>query len=95
MAAKDGVGVSVDTTPGQQQAPGGEKETTHQAAQPEREAGWGDYFRVFTYAKKWDFALMVGAAVASIAAGVVSPHNPAGIRASFPHTDIYIYLFKR
>ena len=42
-------------------------------AKPEKEAGWGDYFRVFTYAKKWDYVLMAAAAVASIGAGIVSP----------------------
>lgn len=44
-----------------------EKKTEH-----EKEAGWGDYFRVFTYARKWDYAPMVAAAVASIGSGVVS-----------------------
>lgn len=39
----------------------------------EREAGWGDYFRCFSYAKSYDFALMVGAALASIGAGVTMP----------------------
>ncbi|KAJ4414176.1 hypothetical protein N0V82_008078 [Gnomoniopsis sp. IMI 355080] len=39
----------------------------------EREAGWGDYFRVFTYAKKWDILLMVAAAVAAIGSGVTPP----------------------
>ncbi|ROV99983.1 hypothetical protein VMCG_06178 [Cytospora schulzeri] len=39
----------------------------------EREAGWADYFRVFTYAKKWDFALMAAGAVASIGSGVTVP----------------------
>lgn len=48
-----------------------EKKTEH-----EREAGWRDYFRVFTYANNWDFALMAAAAVASIGAGVVSPSMP-------------------
>lgn len=42
-------------------------------ARPEREATPGDYFRVFTYARKWDFALMAGAAVASIGAGITLP----------------------
>lgn len=73
MAAKDDVDVSVDNKTGQQQTP--EDGTPKQAAQNERQAVWGDYFRVFTYAKKWDFVLMVGAAVASLAAGVVSPKS--------------------
>ncbi|KAL2154906.1 hypothetical protein VTH82DRAFT_3582 [Thermothelomyces myriococcoides] len=42
-------------------------------ARPEREATAADYIRVFTYAKKWDFALMVTAAIASIGAGVTMP----------------------
>lgn len=41
--------------------------------QPEREATLKDYLRVFTYATKWDFLLMAGAAVASIGAGVTMP----------------------
>ncbi|KAF3762368.1 P-loop containing nucleoside triphosphate hydrolase protein [Cryphonectria parasitica EP155] len=39
----------------------------------EREAGWGDYFRCFTYARKWDFLLMAAAALASMGAGVTTP----------------------
>lgn len=39
----------------------------------EREAGWGDYFRCFSYARSYDFALMAGAALASIGAGVTMP----------------------
>lgn len=71
MSAKDGIDVAVDSKVGPQQT--SEGETTKQAAKNERQAAWGDYFRVFTYAKKWDFVLMFGAAVASLAAGVVSP----------------------
>ncbi|KAK3953164.1 P-loop containing nucleoside triphosphate hydrolase protein [Pseudoneurospora amorphoporcata] len=41
--------------------------------QPEREATLKDYLRVFTYATKWDYLLMAGAAVASIGAGVTMP----------------------
>ncbi|ORY66201.1 P-loop containing nucleoside triphosphate hydrolase protein [Pseudomassariella vexata] len=39
----------------------------------EREARFSDYVRVFSYAKPWDFVLMVMAAVASIGAGVTMP----------------------
>ncbi|KUI66519.1 ABC transporter B family member 2 [Cytospora mali] len=39
----------------------------------EREASWGDYFRVFTYAKRWDYFLMVMAAVAALGSGVTMP----------------------
>ncbi|KAL2180292.1 P-loop containing nucleoside triphosphate hydrolase protein [Thermothelomyces heterothallicus CBS 202.75] len=42
-------------------------------ARPEREATAADYFRVFTYAKRWDFVLMGTAAIASIGAGVTMP----------------------
>lgn len=80
MAAKEGVDVSVDNKSGQQQA--SEDGAPKQTAQNERQAEWGDYFRVFTYAKKWDFVLMFGAAIASVAAGVVSPKDPTGIKAS-------------
>lgn len=74
MAAKDDVDVAVGNKTGQQQTPKGE--TPKQAAPNERQAVWGDYFRVFTYAKRWDFFLMVGAALASLVAGVVSPTGP-------------------
>ncbi|KAK3341763.1 P-loop containing nucleoside triphosphate hydrolase protein [Lasiosphaeria hispida] len=40
---------------------------------PEREANFNDYVRIFTYATKWDFVLMVGAAIASIGAGITMP----------------------
>lgn len=46
--------------------------TPAKAVTLEREAGWGDYFRCFTYAKKWDFLMMAAAAIAAIGAGVVS-----------------------
>ncbi|KAL2022705.1 hypothetical protein VTK56DRAFT_4786 [Thermocarpiscus australiensis] len=42
-------------------------------ARPEREAGPADYFRVFTYATKWDFVLMAAAMIASTGAGVTLP----------------------
>lgn len=42
-------------------------------ARPEREASAADYFRVFGYATKRDFALMVTAALASIGAGTTMP----------------------
>lgn len=85
MAVKDDVDVSVDNKTGQQQP--SEDGTPKQAAQNERQAVWGDYFRVFTYAKKWDFVLMVGAAVASLAAGVVSPTGPTGTEPPYSKTD--------
>jgi hypothetical protein len=85
MAAKDEVDVAGDNKEGQQQA--SEGETPKQAAQNERQAVWGDYFRVFTYAKKWDFALMFGAAVASLAAGVVSPQSPIGAQVPYSRSE--------
>jgi ATP-binding cassette, subfamily B (MDR/TAP), member 1 len=42
-------------------------------ARPEREAEFKDYLRIFSYAAKWDILLMVGAALASIGAGVTMP----------------------
>jgi ABC-type multidrug transport system fused ATPase/permease subunit len=42
-------------------------------ARPEREATAADYFRVFTYATKWDFVMMVVAAIASMGAGTTMP----------------------
>lgn len=85
MAAKDDVDVSVDNKTGQQQP--SEDGTPKQAAQNERQAVWGDYFRVFTYAKKWDFVLMFGAAVASLAAGVVSSTDPTDTKTPYSKTD--------
>ncbi|KAF2665836.1 P-loop containing nucleoside triphosphate hydrolase protein [Microthyrium microscopicum] len=41
--------------------------------QPEREATFKDYVRVFSYARKWDAVLMVIAAVAAISSGVTMP----------------------
>jgi ATP-binding cassette, subfamily B (MDR/TAP), member 1 len=38
---------------------------------PEREATFKDYLRIFSYAKKWDYALLLGAGFASIGAGTV------------------------
>ncbi|KAI1082957.1 P-loop containing nucleoside triphosphate hydrolase protein [Whalleya microplaca] len=40
---------------------------------PEREATFGDYLRVFTYAKFWDFPLMITAALAAMGSGVTLP----------------------
>ncbi|KAI2464476.1 P-loop containing nucleoside triphosphate hydrolase protein [Annulohypoxylon bovei var. microspora] len=40
---------------------------------PEREAAFGDYIRVFKYAKAGDFALMVAAVVAAAGSGVTLP----------------------
>ncbi|KAG9230574.1 P-loop containing nucleoside triphosphate hydrolase protein [Amylocarpus encephaloides] len=47
------------------------KQTTK--ARPQREATLKDYFRIFTYAKVWDFPLMGAAALASVGAGVTLP----------------------
>ncbi len=40
---------------------------------PEREPGFKDFLRIFSYATKWDILLMLGAAFASIGAGVTMP----------------------
>jgi len=55
----------------------GEQTTTEVQARPEREPKPGDYFRVFTYAKPFDVACFVAAALASGCAGVVSGPAPA------------------
>ncbi|KAK0617933.1 P-loop containing nucleoside triphosphate hydrolase protein [Bombardia bombarda] len=46
---------------------------TAKPARPEREANFKDYIRVFTYATKWDFVMMVCAGVACIGAGITMP----------------------
>jgi ABC-type multidrug transport system fused ATPase/permease subunit len=42
-------------------------------ARPEREATFKDYLRVFSYAKRLDYALMLAGAIASIGAGITLP----------------------
>ena len=42
------------------------------AARAEREAEFKDYLRIFSYATRWDYLLMVAAALASLGAGTVS-----------------------
>ncbi len=49
------------------------KATQPATARPEREANFKDYIRIFTYAKKFDYFLMVAAGLASIGAGIVRP----------------------
>ena len=43
---------------------------------PVREANFRDYVRIFSYAQKWDYAMMVAAGLASIGAGIVSFKHP-------------------
>ena len=50
-----------------------EKSLETKEAAPEREPTFKDYLRIFSYATKWDMVLMVGAALASIGAGVTMP----------------------
>lgn len=70
---------SSNTTPNSKevaaaQSPQDSKEEQQQKQeQSEREATFKDYLRVFTYATKWDYLLMAGAAVASIGAGITMP----------------------
>jgi ABC-type multidrug transport system fused ATPase/permease subunit len=67
-------GKPVDTPATTTQDAAGKPPAQAQAnARPEREAKPGDYFRVFTYATKWDFVLMVLACVASLGAGTTLP----------------------
>ncbi|KAH7027485.1 P-loop containing nucleoside triphosphate hydrolase protein [Microdochium trichocladiopsis] len=40
---------------------------------PEREAAFADYLRIFSYAKPWDFPLMIVAALAAMGAGTTLP----------------------
>jgi hypothetical protein len=47
--------------------------STRPPARAEREASFKDFIRVFSYANKWDVLMMVGAAVASIGAGITMP----------------------
>ncbi|KAJ4396911.1 hypothetical protein N0V93_001133 [Gnomoniopsis smithogilvyi] len=67
MAAED----KFRSEPSEKQLAKGEDDEPAQTI--EREAGWGDYFRVFTYAKRWDSLLMAAAAIAAIGAGVTMP----------------------
>ncbi|KAK8088345.1 ABC transporter [Apiospora hydei] len=50
-----------------------EKATQDAKLKPEREAKFKDYIRIFTYARKWDFPLMVLGALAAIGTGVTMP----------------------
>ncbi|KAJ9157754.1 ABC transporter transmembrane region [Pleurostoma richardsiae] len=50
-----------------------ETDQAAKAARPEREATAKDYFRIFSYARKWDFALIAAAALASMGAGCTLP----------------------
>lgn len=50
-----------------------DKPTAAAQGRPEREAKPSDYFRVFTYATKWDIVLMVAAGLASIGGGITMP----------------------
>ncbi|KAI5867037.1 P-loop containing nucleoside triphosphate hydrolase protein [Durotheca rogersii] len=54
---------------------GGEEDQAHLDAKlrPEREAAFGDYLRIFSYAQKWDFVLLVAAVLASGGSGVTLP----------------------
>ena len=55
----------------------GDKEKSPQPTQPrpEREATFKDYLRIFSYAEKFDYALMVAASLASVGAGIVRPRQ--------------------
>ncbi len=41
-------------------------------ARPVREANFKDYVRIFSYAQKWDYVMLVAAGLASVGAGIVS-----------------------
>jgi ABC-type multidrug transport system fused ATPase/permease subunit len=48
-------------------------ETAEADSRPQRTPAISDYFRVFTYATKWDFCVYAIASVASIGAGITMP----------------------
>ncbi|KAM0431462.1 hypothetical protein ACHAPT_005439 [Fusarium lateritium] len=50
-----------------------DSETTKADSRPQRTPAASDYFRVFTYATKWDFCVYAIASVASIGAGITMP----------------------
>ncbi|KND86377.1 Multidrug resistance protein 2 [Tolypocladium ophioglossoides CBS 100239] len=50
--------------------------TTNIKVRPEREPGFKDYIRIFSYATKWDVFAYVAAAIASIGAGILIPAFP-------------------
>ncbi|KAI0890737.1 P-loop containing nucleoside triphosphate hydrolase protein [Annulohypoxylon maeteangense] len=50
-----------------------EKARRDAKVRPEREAAFGDYIRVFKYAKPWDFVLLVAAVLAAAGSGVTLP----------------------
>ncbi|KAK8050263.1 multidrug resistance protein [Apiospora phragmitis] len=50
-----------------------EKATQDAKLKPEREATFQDYIRIFSYAKKWDFPLMIVGALAATGTGVTMP----------------------
>ncbi|KAH6646349.1 P-loop containing nucleoside triphosphate hydrolase protein [Truncatella angustata] len=64
--------VAIDTKNAQD---GQDEQHAKEAAKlrPEREAKFSDYYRIFSYAKAWDYPLMALAGFASIAAGVTMP----------------------
>lgn len=59
--------------PATSSTPKGEEKATQAKARPEREAALKDYLRVFSYATKWDFVMMVAGGIASIGAGITLP----------------------
>ncbi|KAK0745952.1 P-loop containing nucleoside triphosphate hydrolase protein [Schizothecium vesticola] len=72
---KDPSQQDVAPTDGKATAQDDVKETTKDAPSgpPEREATFKDYLRIFTYATKWDYVLILGAVLASMGAGVTMP----------------------
>lgn len=50
-----------------------EEKTIELKAKPEREATIKDFLRIFSYATKWDFALMAAGSLFSIGAGMTMP----------------------
>ncbi|KAI1765345.1 P-loop containing nucleoside triphosphate hydrolase protein [Hypoxylon sp. FL1150] len=61
------------TSPGNATSTEEEKAARDAKLRPEREATFGDYIRVFKYAKLWDFVLMAAAVLAAAGSGVTLP----------------------
>ncbi|RYP09128.1 hypothetical protein DL765_008553 [Monosporascus sp. GIB2] len=70
----EGTGKDVAYAPGIDRTAQKEEQARQDASlRPEREAKFGDYIRIFKYAKRWDIPLMLLAALAAMGAGVTLP----------------------
>ncbi|RYO73785.1 hypothetical protein DL766_008533 [Monosporascus sp. MC13-8B] len=70
----EGTGKDVAYAPGIDRTAQKEEQARQDASlRPEREAKFGDYIRIFKYAKRWDIPLMLMAALAAMGSGVTLP----------------------